>query len=69
VINYKGYEVVVYKEESGEMIIWSITRPHDKKIMTSGSEFANFDTVSSVTSDLKSRIDNWIHLPMNKKSL
>ena len=66
-MNYKGYKLDVYKEDSSEMIIWSITRPHDNKIMTSGSEFANFDSVSSVTNDLKSRIDKWIRLPMNKK--
>jgi len=63
-MNYKGYEIDV--KEENNMILWSI-KSSSGKIMTSDSEFGNFNTVSSVTNDLKSRIDKWFILPMNKK--
>jgi len=67
---YKGYEIDVHKDVSdGEnMIYWSIIRVQDKVKMTSDLEFGNFDTIESVMANLKSRIDKWFNLPMNKKS-
>lgn len=64
-ITYKGYIIEV--QEKNGMIRWAITRTHDKVKMTSDSEFGNYNTVASVTNDLKTRIDKWINIPMNKK--